>query len=174
MMFKIIFLILLRLTHAGQCPVKGDGPARLWHIDSTKNIQDCPDPLQAAEANIKDLMADKLGLGQFVYVDCYIVSAKLSGPESCQCHSKNLDDLDYHIYVSDKPTALKKDCAIVEVSRYSRIYNPGLTLEYVKSLVGQSVKVYGYVFSDTEHKSAIGNWRSGIEEIHPVFYIQKN
>jgi hypothetical protein len=169
----LIALLFFNISAYGQCPVKGDGPMRLWHTDSLKNIEESLDTSFALVADIEDLMSDGLAEGQFVYVDCFIVSAKLSGVESCQCHDKNVDMLDYHIYVSDKPKALKKNCAIIEVTRYSRIFNSGLSLDYVKSMIGKSVRVFGYIFSDIEHKSAIGNWRSGIEEIHPVFYIEK-
>jgi WD40 repeat protein len=172
-MFKIIFLILWSAAAYSQCPVKGDGSARLWHIDSAKNIQQCADTSFAAIETIQCIMKDSLTAGEFVSIDCFIVSAKLSGVESCQCHDKNVDMLDYHIYVSDKPAALKKDCGIIEVTRYSRIFNSALSLANIKKMIGKKVRVFGYVFSDEEHKSAIGNWRSGIEEIHPVFYIEK-
>jgi hypothetical protein len=35
------------------------------------------------------------------------------------------------------------------------------------------VRIYGYTFIDEEHKSAIGDWRIGLQEIHPVMFIDK-
>ena len=107
-------------------------------------------------------------------MDAYITSAKISGVESCECHIANPDYQDYHIYISDSPTNIKKNRnQIVEVSRYSRALNPQLNFKYVKSLVGHKVRIYGYTFIDEEHKSAIGDWRMGLQEIHPVMYIDK-
>lgn len=170
---KILILFLFSYTAYGQCPIRGDGAMRLWHIDSLKNIKSCPDTSEAYQADFNTLATDYIMDSMFVFLDCFIVSAKLSGIESCECHDSSPAMRDYHIYVSDKPKNTNNKCVIVEVTRFSRQFNPSLTLAYVKSLVGKKVRVYGYVFSDEEHKNAIGKWRQGIEEIHPVFYIEK-
>ena len=108
-----------------------------------------------------------------IFVDAFITSAKISGVESCECHIADKSMQDYHIYISNtKGDKLGKHNQIVEVSRYSRQLNPSLDFAYVKSMIGRKVRIYGYAFIDEEHKNAIGSWREGIQEIHPVFFIE--
>ncbi len=171
-------LILAFFGHIGlfaqPCPVRGDSKnVKIQAADRLKNRQYFTKAF-AKPLDLETLMQDGAKDTGAVYVDAYITSAKISGPESCECHIKEKSFLDYHIYISyagnDK---LGKHNQIVEVSRYSRSLNPDLTFDYVKTLIGHKVRIYGYVFNDEEHKSAIGSWRAGIQEIHPVFFIDK-
>lgn len=170
----ILFLFACAGAVAQSCPVQGDSKnAKIQAADRLKNRQYFT-KASAKPLDLETLMQDSAKDTCAVYVDAYITSAKISGPESCECHVKNKSFLDYHIYISyvgnDK---LGKHNQIVEVSRFSRALNPDLTFDYVKTLVGHKVRIYGYVFNDEEHKSAIGSWRAGIQEIHPVFFIDK-
>ena len=155
-----------------QCPPEGDNThSNIIAADLLKNRQFCPDTSTAVKVSIKELMKDAV-TDSFVMLEAYITSAKISGKESCECHLADRQYLDYHIFISDSSDNIAKNLnSIIEVSRYARAINPSLTFDYVKTLVGHKVKIYGYTFIDEEHKSAIGNWRIGIEEIHPVFFI---
>jgi len=168
-------LVLLPFFSFAQCPTKGDNfIASVINADLLKNRMCYVLKESAIAHNFSDLIEDKIKDTSLIYVDAYITSAKISGVESCECHDTAKAMLDYHIYISaTQGDKLGKHNQIVEVSRYSRLFNKTLTYAYVKSLVGHKVRIYGYTFMDEEHKSAIGYWRAGIEEIHPVFYIEK-
>lgn len=165
-------LILIPLFSLAQCPPKGDdNKASVISADLLKNRMCYVAKGKAVAHNFSELLQDKIKDTSLIYVDAYITSVKISGVESCECHDTAASMLDYHIYISSTKTTDKKNNQIVEVTRYSRLFNSSLNYKYVKSLVGKKVRIYGYTFMDEEHKSAIGNWRAGIQEIHPVFYI---
>ena len=169
----LIFLFLPLFTLSQTCPPQGDNKSlKIQAADLLKNRSYHPD--SANEVSIDSLMIDHVSDTGYVFVDAYITSAKISGKESCNCHTTDKGQLDYHIYISTAPENTdKKLNQIVEVSRYSRELNPSLNFAYVKSLVGHKVRIYGYTFFDGEHKSGVGKWRSGILEIHPVFFIER-
>jgi hypothetical protein len=169
-----LLLLFINLFLFQKCPPQGDNKnPKIMAADLLKNRSWCPDKNKAAYRKLSDLMKDKLQDTSLIYVEAYITSAKISGAESCQCHDNNPETRDYHIYISARNTKDKKQNQIVEVTRYSRMFNNNLNFQYVKSLIGHKVRIYGYTFMDEEHKSGIGNWRAGIQEIHPVMYIDK-
>ena len=174
MKFNIIILFFISINALSQCPPKGDNKSiKIIKADLLKNRMCYVVKSKAISKKFSDLVKDKIYDTSLVYVEAYITSVKISGPESCECHEDDKSMLDYHIYVADNNTTDKSKNQIVEVSRYSRLFNRSLTYSYVKSLVGHKVRIYGYTFMDEEHKNGIGKWRVGIEEIHPVFWIDK-
>ena len=174
---KILLTILLFIAETSfsqsQCPPEGDRPKEAV-ASLLKNRQWFPVKDSAHQIQFEDLLKDAITDTGAVYVDAYITSAKISGLEACQCHINNNDYKDYHIFIAaTQGDKLGKDNQVVEVSRYARAFNPSITFDYVKGLVGHKVRIYGYTFMDDEHKNAIGRWRGGIQEIHPVFYIDR-
>lgn len=170
----LILLLLLPLFSIGQngCPITGDNKnLKIQAADKLKNRSYFPDIKTAHAIDINLSLKDNVSDTGLVYMDGYLTYAKVSGLESSECHSNKPEDLDYHIYIGINPKDTKNKCVIVEITRFSRIINSSLQFNYIKSLTGKKVRVYGYLFSDEEHKSAIGSWRSGITEIHPVFNI---
>jgi len=172
---KYLIFLLLPIVGMTQtaCPPKGDGAnSKEIAADLLKNRSYCPPKYKAHGYDISVLMKDAITDTSLVYVDAYITSVKISGVESCECHIENNDYKDYHIYIAQTMTQDKGKNQIVEVSRYSRQFNPKMSFQNIKALVGKKVRIYGYTFMDQEHKGAIGDWRAGIQEIHPVFYIE--
>ena len=174
MKLLVILLCLPLLVQSQNCQPKGDATSTtIIAADLQKNRSYCPSKELAHGYDISILLKDAIRDTGLIYVDAFITSVKVSGPESCECHIDDPNFKDYHIYIAATNTKDGKQNQIVEVSRYSRQLNHSINFAYVKSLVGHKVRIYGYTFMDQEHKSAIGNWRAGIEEIHPVFYIEK-
>jgi len=174
MKYSIIILFFISIHGICQCPPQGDDKnPNIIKADLLKNRYCFVAKNKANPHNFSDLVKDKIQDTSLIYIDAYITSIKISGTESCECHQDDKSMLDYHIYIADKNTTDKSKNQIVEVSRYSRLFNRSLTYDYVNSLVGHKVRIYGYTFMDEEHKSAIGSWRAGIQEIHPVFWIDK-
>jgi Avidin family len=96
--------------------------------------------------------------------------------ESCNCYSTDPNDWDYHIYIGNANAKTIFDCAVVEMTPYSRSIHPEWTLSYVKSLKGKQVQVTGWLLFDFEHtgqsyetnpNTAARN-RHTVWEIHPV------
>jgi len=172
MKYSIIILFFISIYGICQCPPQGDNKnSDIIKLDLLKNRSCFVAKNKANACNFSDLLHDSIQDTSLIYVDAYITLVKISGPESCECHIDNPDYEDYHIYIAATNTKDKKQNQIIEVTRYSRQFNKNLTFKYIKSLIGQKVRIYGYTFFDQEHKSA--NWRAGIEEIHPVFFIDK-
>ena len=176
-MRKYLILILLSVSIIGnrqKCPPQGDD-AKEVKDNLLKNRQWFPSKDKAKGYPFELMLKDGIKDTGAVYVEAYITSAKISGLESCECHIDDNDFKDYHIFIAK----LRGDIdgthnQVVEVSRYARALNPSITYKYVRSLIGKKVRIYGYTFIDEEHKNVIGSknqWRAGLQEIHPVFYI---
>lgn len=178
-MRNLLILILLAIpliSISQSCPPQGDIPKEAKD-NLLKNRQWFPSKEKAKGYPFSLMMSDGIKDTGAVYVEAYITSAKISGLESCECHIDDNDFKDYHIFIAAvKGDKLGTHNQVVEVSRYARKLNPSITYKYVRTLIGHKVRIYGYTFIDEEHKDVIGSkrqWRAGLQEIHPVFYIDK-
>lgn len=105
-------------------------------------------------------------------IEGYLVLAKSTGPEACNCNSRNPDDWDFHCYIGPRPDSPERDCVVVEVTPRMRFWS----LAQLKAHMGQRVRCSGWLFLDEEHKASSvadspGNardWRASCWEIHPV------
>jgi hypothetical protein len=105
-----------------------------------------------------------------------IFGVKPEAGESCNCNSTDSVDWDYHIYIGTASAKSIFDCAVVEMTPYSRFIHPEWTLQYVKSLTGKKVQVTGWLLYDFEHKpqsfetnpNTKAPFRHTVWEIHPV------
>lgn len=96
--------------------------------------------------------------------------------ETCNCNSTDPVDWDYHIYIGTESAKSIFDCAVVEITPYSRFIHPEWTLQYVTSLTGKTVQVSGWLMYDFEHKPQSFDtkpktkqpFRHTVWEIHPV------
>ena len=172
----LLFILFSNVGKSQTCPPEGDNKKEV-NDNLLKNRQWFPDKNKAKGYSFDLMMKDGIKDTGAIYVDAYITSAKISGLESCECHIADKSFQDYHIFISADPKdKLGKHNQVVEVSRYARSFNKSITFEYVKLLVGHKVRIYGYTFIDEEHKNVIGSknqWRAGLQEIHPVFFIMK-
>ena len=112
----------------------------------------------------------------YVSVTGYVVLVKYGGAETCECHSKEKDDEDYHIEIAETPGETNKIKTMVcEITREVRCVN----YEELQKYKGHKVKIEGYLFFDEEHWQNAYNtnpngtnlWRGTCWEIHPVFAI---
>lgn len=184
-LLTILSLASLQAFSQNPCPVKGDSKSpKLQHLDTLKNrtkpgIIDRTVTLEKILAPGNDLSRFKTS--QYVQVTGYVILVKPGGSETCNCHSKDADDLDIHIEIAEKPTDNAKDAMIVEINRFTKLQHPEWTVASLKKLIGKKVTVEGWIFSDEEHKQNAVNsnpsgtdlWRRTITEIHPVLKITK-
>ena len=180
-MKNILILAFLFLTTStfSQCLPKGDSPQlKLQRLDSLKNrtnVSRVTDSFNVTHFLSGKYDVDSFHSSQFVKVTGYIVGVKYGGSETCNCHSKNKQDLDFHIELAAQagPT---KNIMVCEVSRFTR---GKLTIQDLKALVGKKVTITGWLFFDEEHKQNAINtnpqgtnlWRGTCWEVHPAFTI---
>ncbi|MFL5733624.1 MAG: lamin tail domain-containing protein [Chloroflexia bacterium] len=110
--------------------------------------------------------------GAPVQVVGYLLDAKSSGPESCNCHS--VKDADFHIWLADNPGKTRAESLVVEVSPRVRTYHPAWTLANLRNIINrkQPVRISGWLMFDPEHPDQIGKTRGTIWEIHPIMQIE--
>lgn len=167
-----------------QCSIYGDKPVRKFQIlDSLKN-RNSTDSIDSSVTLEKILSftdddTKNYSSSQYVTLHGYVVLVKYGGPETCNCHSKNKDDLDIHIELSLNPNDKGAKAMVVEINRYTRSDNPEFTLANIKKLIGKEVTVEGFMFLDKEHlQNAVTTnpdgtnlWRYTCWEVHPVMKI---
>lgn len=186
MKILLILTLLSLTTHAQElyhnCPLGGDNP-RTASKDSLKNRYVIP-------GNYKELSFD--GMAKMTYDDTstypaviegYVILIKSGGKETCNCHSAT--DLDVHIELTkDSSYTEGKDAIIVEISPRIQALMQAQRIDYSmshlkKTILHKRVRVYGYLFSDSEHKqnsSADSGkgliWRKTCKELHPCVRIE--
>ena len=119
---------------------------------------------------------------EYVSITAYVYDVKYGGAETCNCHSKDKDQLDIHIeIVANLNDAAGSKRMIVEINRFTRANDKTLTYEYVHSLKGKKVEIQGWFFFDEEHKQNSYNtnpngtviWRGTAREVHPCLIIRE-
>jgi hypothetical protein len=162
---------------------KGDPPAaKLIALDLLKNRTNEPG---AGDLNSGVTLAGMLNSKddpnifdehQGATITGVLFDVKPEKGETCNCFSTNPNDWDYHIYIGNANAKSIFDCAVVEMTPYSRSIHPEWTLSYVKSLKGKQVQVTGWLLFDFEHlgQSYETNPSTGapnrhtVWELHPV------
>ncbi len=159
-------------------------------------------PKELAKNNHADVLGKlaELGEGQVYSVLGYLYYAQKGGTsESSNCQLGDIDAIDYHIGIgfdltvaakirggvkltAEEHSTMTKTSMIVEMTPHYRFqFRPEWTLDELKAVVGQQVKVTGQLLVDNEHfddkdDCALGNgaacWRMSIWELHPVTQFQ--
>ncbi len=158
----------------------GTGPNGGSAVDSWKTLLALP--VWTKGNKTADLSADQKGFR----LRGYITDVEEGGVEVCNCHQKEPEHRDVHIYISaaksDPKYAGKPYSVIVEVTpRIRRLLHHEGDWDYksLQSLLGKQVDIEGWLFYDGEHwpnavkESGTSNlWRQTCWEIHPVVNIQ--
>lgn len=109
----------------------------------------------------------------------YLFDVRQQKAESCNCHSDDPDNWDFHIYISSGRAQSIADCVVIEITPYSRRLHPEWTLSYIRDLKGKQVRITGWLFYDSEHTGqSLGSnpntrapHRRTVWELHPVTNI---
>ena len=114
-------------------------------------------------------------------IEGYILKAKEEKEESCNCHSHNPSNWDYHVYLNiDKEAHKIGESIVIEITPYTRKLHPEYTLEYIQHLKGKKVRISGWLMFDFEHLSNSYEshpevekvFRHTVWEIHPITSIE--
>jgi hypothetical protein len=176
-----LLLLLATATHAQttyhNCPLAGDNP-RTASKDSLKNRYEIPASYKALSFDAVAAMKEDDTSTYPAMIEGYVILVKNGGKETCNCHSAT--DLDVHIELTkDSSFTDNKDAIICEVSPRMQAITGYSTESLKQTILHHRVRVYGYLFSDSEHKgnsSVDGGkgriWRISCKEIHPVCKIE--
>lgn len=110
--------------------------------------------------------------GTPVQIEGYLALARQQSPESCNCHS--VQDVDFHIWVTDDPSKTRDQSVVVEASPRVRSVHPAWTIAALRDITSrqQKVRISGWLMMDPEHPDQIGKTRGTIWEIHPIMQIE--
>jgi len=109
----------------------------------------------------------------------YILGAKQSGPESCNCHDP--ERRDFHVWIGAKKpstraeaTAMRAESVVVEPTPAGQDGHNNWRLRILKKLASQGAKVRisGWAMYDPEHPDQLGKTRGTLWEVHPVLKIE--
>lgn len=100
----------------------------------------------------------------------YLLAYRHEGTESPNCHS--VDYRDFHMWLAVNPTDSKADAMVVEVTPRVNAIRSGWTSSTFSSLVGQQVRISGWLLMDQEHPEQLGQTRATLWEIHPIMHIE--
>ncbi len=166
------------------CPYYGDNP-HYYAADSLKNRYEIPTHYTRISFEKMATMKhdDNADERRAVKLKGYVITVKYGGSETCNCHSKDKNDYDVHIVLSNSENNLdEKDGIVVELTpRLRNELNNGWDKNTVKKLFyHQWVTVSGYLFNDKQHKgmsaaddaAPANTHRASCWEIHPVTYIE--
>jgi hypothetical protein len=173
---------------AGSCPMQGKNKqgnppaAKLVALNLLKNRNSVPQGADLdAAVSLSQLLnshddANVFDEHQAATITGVLFDVRQEKGESCNCYSTDSKEWDFHIYIGNSNAKSIFDCAVVEMTPYSRAIHPEWTLDFVKGLKGKKVKVTGWLLYDFEHlgQSFETNPNTGapnrhtVWELHPV------
>ena len=152
-------------------------------LNTLKNRWTAPDPINK-QVDLAEVVAPgpdehRFGNGWGATLEGYIVALKLEGPEGCNCESPAPDERDFHIWFGLKPSALKRECMVIEITPRWREAKKWDVSE-IKSWKSRRVRVTGWFFWDPRHASMAVNStpsakllaRATCWELHPVTSVE--
>lgn len=108
--------------------------------------------------------------------DPNFVGVEKQGPEFCNCHSDNDNEVDYHITLVNKRTDGFPDAVIVEMAPRVRAKHPTWNLpnlrEYTRK--GFQVRIYDWLMFDGEHKELMFDHKTQINCAFAVAHFGKS
>jgi len=171
------------------CPLEGDATtSSLKALNELKNRTTSPTATQIdSSITLAAVLApgndvNRWSPSQAAVVTGFVINVKPGGPETVNCHAKDLQHTDTHIELALNPEdAQGIKHMIVEVTPRGRaiMVSKGKDWSTPKlhaTLIGHKVTVTGWMMLDKEHCNAsentnpgnAKNWRGTCWEIHPI------
>ncbi|HEV7127968.1 MAG TPA: hypothetical protein VGN32_11070 [Ktedonobacterales bacterium] len=127
---------------------------------------------QRANWSSGDLATIQQTEGVAIRTTGYLVGVRHEGTESTNCHST--DYRDFHMWLVVNSTDTRASSMVVEVAPRVRDMRPGWDDSTLMGLVGQQVRISGWLMFDQEHPEQLGKTRATLWEIHPIIHIEVN
>ena len=165
------------------CPPTGDATdAKTQALDSNKNRTDIPIPGAYIPVDwnvLANLPADQVNQlqGAPVEVEGYLshrIQVENSGSgESTNCHLTNLDEVDWHMYLTNQPAQGIASAIIVETTPRTRplhTWDQNKLSQLIDS--NTKVRISGWLMYDWQHIGVVGTQRATVWEVHPITRIE--
>jgi hypothetical protein len=109
-----------------------------------------------------------------VQIEGYWVMARLSGPESPNCHGEDAEYRDHHIWMVKNPNDDRPQSIVIEPTPRVKAKHPSWTTENFNRVAREKLRlrVSGWLMMDAEHPIEIGKTRGTIWEIHPIMQVE--
>jgi len=109
-----------------------------------------------------------------IAVEGYLAGAKLSGPESANCHRQGGEERDFHLWLTETPGGERDASIVAEVTPRVRAHHPRWSLPVFQRLAraGRRIRLSGWLLLDPEHPDQVGKTRGTLWELHPVMMIE--
>jgi hypothetical protein len=109
-----------------------------------------------------------------VAVEGYLAGARLSDPESTNCHGADAEFRDHHLWLVKAPNDDRAKSIVCEPTPRVKVNHPGWTSAIFNRLVNEKlhVRISGWTMMDPEHPDQVGQTRGTIWEIHPIMQIE--
>jgi hypothetical protein len=165
------------------CGAKGNtGNKKMQELNNNKNRTDEPGPDEYVPIDwdvMANLSADAVNeiQGAPVTVVGYLsnkVNVESRSPgESTNCNLLDPDEVDWHMYLTDKPKQQIKFSIIVETTPRVRPHHKWTT-DMLTPYVNHSkqVRISGWLLYDFQHLNVVGKERGTVWEVHPITRIE--
>jgi hypothetical protein len=148
-------------------------------LNSSKNRTDIPDANSYIPVDWNALASLPAGQvnsvqGAPVEIEGYLShQVKVEGPESTNCGLTRPDEVDWHMYLTNRPKQGIAQAIIVETTPRTRPLH-SWDKSTLDALVDSNtrVRISGWLMYDSEHVSAIGTQRATVWEVHPITRIE--
>ena len=134
-------------------------------------IIDLEEEIEPGWGSLEDRAPIKeVGEGTPVVVTGYLVHARASGPESCNCYLTGQENNDIHMNLAVHKSDDREESVVAEITPRVRAEQPGWTVSKLTTLAtrGAYVRMSGWLLLDTQHISRSGGPRATVWEVHPV------
>lgn len=183
-LFLLASLVALGAHQQQPCPVYGEkADQKDRTFDSLKN-RNSPSTVTDNSVTLQTILTpgndqNRFSPNQYVTVTGYVILVKAGGPENCECHYPDAENLDIHIELAQHPNDKNTQAMVVEINRFTKAQHPEFTVANLKQLTGKKVSVSGWMFFDYDHKqNAVTTnptgtrlWRYTCWEVHPVLKL---
>ena len=121
---------------------------------------------------------DQADVGRFegipLAVEGYLEGAKEEGPESPNCHGADLEQHDFHIWLTRTAGEDRTKSIVVETTPRVRPKHPGWRVDVLQRVAQQRarVRVSGWLMYDPEHPEQLNQTRGTLWEVHPITQIE--
>ena len=113
-----------------------------------------------------------------ISIEGYLESARLSEPETTNCHGADAKHRDYHLYLVANSGDSRATSIITEMTPRVRANHSGWTITRLEKIAKSQtrVRISGWLMLDQEHPDDAGKSRGIIWEIHPImkFELEQN
>jgi hypothetical protein len=172
------------------CPPQGDGgdsqlnirknriDVGQWQQASVASLVELPYPAGVVKTpraawSSSDAADVAQNEGRPVQAEGYMLFVRHEGTESPNCHDANARD--FHMWLAGSPGSMadRAHAMVVEVTPRVRALNSGWQSDLrLLGLIGQHVRISGWLLLDQEHPEQVGKTRGTLWEIHPIMQIE--